>query len=183
MSIGPLRPIPFPFAPITFQLGRHEIWFISVNHRQKWLQWLRRIMYDYPCASPEQIHRWNIRYRWSTYQASPKKPLFYRIRDMAPYILSGDYKNTLIINPYDECFELDLLLNQLCFHYSFTNRQVKPGLKAILFCQAHCLRPSVQQTVAIAGFTRSHDLLPFTPVYTRAVFWSSNETLPLPCDG
>jgi hypothetical protein len=102
--------------------------------------------------------------------SSPKKPLFYRIRDMAPYILSGDYKNTFIVNPYDECFELDLLLNQLCFHYSFANCLVRPGLNAILFCQAHCLRPSVQQTVAIAGFTRSHDLLPFTPVIHTGCF-------------
>jgi hypothetical protein len=112
---------------------------------------------------------------------SPKKPLYYRIRDMAPYILSGDYRDTWIINPYDECFELDLLLNQLCFHYSFANRQVKPGLSVILFCQAHCLRPSVQQMVAIAGFTRSHDLLPCTPVmHTRCFLVIKRDTPPLP---
>jgi len=34
---------------------------------------------------------------------SPKKPLYYRIRDMAPYILSGDYRDTWIINPYASC--------------------------------------------------------------------------------
>jgi len=78
--------------------------------------------------------------------SSPKKPLFYRIRDMAPYILSGDYKDTWIINPYDKCFELDLLLNQLCFHYSFANRQVKPGLNVIFI-----LSSTLPQTIRAAN--------------------------------
>ncbi|MFN9910882.1 MAG: hypothetical protein ACK56F_33055 [bacterium] len=67
MSIGPLRPIPFLFAPITFQLGKYEVWFISKSHRQRWLRWLRRVWYDYPRASTEQVHQWNIRYRWNAY--------------------------------------------------------------------------------------------------------------------
>ena len=78
--------------------------------------------------------------------ANPKKPLYYRIRDMAPYILSGDYRDTWIINPYDECFELDLLLNQLCFHYSFANRQVKPGLNVIFI-----LSSTLPQTIRAAN--------------------------------
>jgi hypothetical protein len=89
---------------------------------------------------------------------------------MAPYTLSGDYKNTYIYNPYNENFELHLLLNQLCFYYEFSHRAVKPGLNAILFCQARCLKPTVQQTVAISGFTHSHDLLPLTPVVNTRCF-------------